>query len=69
METFVEIRPYGQKELAALYGVSDKSMRKWLRSIATELGTYEARLLTIQQVETLFRLKGHPRIKQIQNKK
>jgi transposase-like protein len=33
-----DVKPYSMKELCEIYGVSDKTMRKWLQPFAEQIG-------------------------------
>ena len=55
-----EIRPYTTKQLFALYGVSDKTFRKWLQPFREEIGKKRGLFFTIEQVKVIFDKLGTP---------
>jgi hypothetical protein len=54
------VRPYTAKQLYELYGVSDKTFRKWLVPFATEIGEKKGRYYTIAQVKVILERLGIP---------
>ena len=48
------VKPYTQKELAAIYGVSAKTFRKWIRVMDIELGNRIGYYYSIEQVKIVF---------------
>lgn len=54
------LRPYSFKDLRALYGVSHKTMKKWLDPFLKEIGEHKTRLFTIKQVKIIFQKIGAP---------
>lgn len=63
MDTMKEtdlIKPYSIKELAALYGVSTKTLRTWLRPHKEAIGERVSRYYTILQVRIIFEKLGMP---------
>ena len=56
----VEIRPYTLSELAALYGVSSKTMRNWTLPHQESIGKRVGRLYTTKQVQVIFDKLGIP---------
>lgn len=61
--TAIVIRPYSQKQLAALYGVSAFVMRKWLRSLPETIGPQIGYRYSTQQVIIIFSKLGFPNCK------
>jgi hypothetical protein len=55
-----EIKPYSLKELAALYGMSMKSMRSWLLPFQDLIGKRYGRYYTVHQIEFIFTKFGYP---------
>ena len=53
-----DIRPYTLSELAALYGVSTKTMRNWLLPHQESIGKRVGRLYTTLQVKIIFEKLG-----------
>jgi len=53
-ENHIIIKPYTQKELAAIYGVSAKTFRKWIRAMDSELGDRIGYYYSIEQVKIVF---------------
>jgi hypothetical protein len=54
------IRPYTHRELAALYNVSTKTLRRWLVPFANEIGPRIGYYHTPAQVAIIFRVLGYP---------
>jgi transposase len=60
-----EIKPYSTKELSQIYGVSERTMLKWMKPFAEEVGKKHGRFYTVLQVEKIFQRLGVPyRIKE-----
>jgi transposase len=55
-----EIRPYSVKELASIYGVCDKTLKKWMKPFASEIGEKQGRYYTVAQVNVIFNKIGIP---------
>ena len=55
-----EIRPYSTKELALIYGVCDKTLKKWVKPFAADIGEKQGRYYTVAQVKTIFEKIGVP---------
>ncbi len=55
-----EIRPYSVKELASIYGVCDKTLKKWMKPFANEIGEKQGRYYTVAQVNVIFTKLGIP---------
>lgn len=53
-------KPYTTKQLADLYGVSLKTLRKWLKPYREEIGQRNGHFYTCKQVETIFNSIGLP---------
>jgi hypothetical protein len=58
--TIVTAKPYSSKELAQLYGVCDKTFKKWLQPFTEVVGTRQGRYYTIAQVRVIFEKLGEP---------
>jgi transposase-like protein len=56
----IDIRPYTQSELAALYGVTTKTLRNWLLAHQESVGKRVGRLYTTRQIEIIFDKLGLP---------
>jgi hypothetical protein len=48
------------KELCEIYGVSDKTMRKWLQPFAEQIGERRGHFYNVAQVVTIFHHLGVP---------
>ncbi|MFT3979453.1 MAG: MerR family transcriptional regulator [Ferruginibacter sp.] len=57
-----QARPYTNKELAALYGVSTKTLRTWLLRHQQSIGPKSGRYFTSKQVRIIFDGLGEPGI-------
>ncbi len=55
-----DLKPYTQKELAGLYGLTTYIMRKWLKAMQPELGLPIAYRYTVKQVEMILARYGIP---------
>ena len=56
-----QVRPYTYKELTQLYGVSKKTLLRWLRPFKEEIGEKTGRYYTTKQVDTIFQRVGFPK--------
>ena len=54
------VRPYTISELAALYGISTKTIKTWLKPFAAAIGPRLGRYYTILQIQTIFEKIGKP---------
>ena len=54
------VKPYTTKEMAALYGVSPKTLRTWLLPHQDIVGKRVSRYYTSLQVQTIFERLGPP---------
>lgn len=55
-----EIKPYSTKELSQIYGVSERTMLKWMKPFSGEIGKKHGRFYTVLQVEVIFKRLGMP---------
>ena len=55
-----EIRPYSLKEIAGIYGVCDKTIKKWLSPFGELIGKKHGRYYTVAQVKIIFEKLGLP---------
>ncbi len=55
-----EIKPYTTKQMTTLYGVSDKTFRKWLTPFRELIGQKHGLFFTIEQVKVIFEKLGTP---------
>jgi hypothetical protein len=60
MENSIDLRPHNLKELSALYNISYKTLKKWLKPFDKELGERIGYYYTIPQVRKIFSLLGFP---------
>jgi hypothetical protein len=58
----IELRPYNRKELVALYGISLKTLNKWLKPFEQKIGRPNGRYYTITQVKIIFSYLGFPSV-------
>jgi hypothetical protein len=56
----IEIKHYSHKELSVVYGVSDKTLHKWMKPFIEDIGKKQGRYYTIAQVEIIFARLGMP---------
>lgn len=54
------IRPYRMKDLAAIYGISTKTMKRWIDSKAPAYSNKTKMFFTIEQVRGIFTIIGIP---------
>lgn len=59
MTQFV-VKPYTPKELSSLYGVCDKTLKKWLRPHNEHIGVKQGHFYTIVQVKIILEKIGLP---------
>ena len=55
-----EIKPYSTKELASIYDVCDKTMKKWIKPFISEVGEKNGRYYSVAQVKVIFDKLGVP---------
>lgn len=60
IQEVTEMRPYSTKELAKIYGVCDRTLLKWMKPFAAEIGEKRGRYYTVAQVEVIFQRLGMP---------
>ena len=56
----IVIKPYTPQELAALYGVSRPTLRRWLKPHLPVIGVRNGHFYTSKQVEIIFSKIGWP---------
>jgi transposase len=56
----ITVRAYTTKELAALYGISSKTIKTWLQPYTAVIGEKRGRYYTTLQVRTIFEKIGEP---------
>lgn len=59
-DTPVPIRPYSCKELIALYGISRKTLSRWLLPFEAEIGERQGHYYNVKQVTIIFDKLGQP---------
>src|SRR5258705_3987218 len=57
---FIRVKPTTSKELCDLYGVSSKTLKKWLAPFESEIGGRNCSVYTVVQVEGIFSRMGVP---------
>jgi hypothetical protein len=57
-----ELRAYSVKEIAAIYGVCDKTVKKWMKPFDSIIGQKNGRYYTVAQVKVIFDKLGLPGI-------
>ncbi len=55
-----EVKAYSAKELCIIYGISYKTLRKWLSPFKADIGDRQGRFYTVLQVEIIFSKLGLP---------
>lgn len=59
-----EIRHYSTKDLAKCYGVCDKTLLKWMKPFAKEIGQKQGRFFIVAQVLVILDKLGKPTLKE-----
>jgi hypothetical protein len=65
----IPIRPYTHNELRILYGVSWRTMKRWLKPFEEEIGAKNGHFYSVRQVKIIFRCLGMPSAKVAKLKK
>lgn len=55
-----QIKPYKQKELSDLYGVSKRTFTKWLIPFKEKIGERKGHYYSVEQVKIIFTSLGVP---------
>ncbi len=55
-----DIKPYTHKELSGFYGVSEKTLKKWLHPFQELIGEKRGRFYTVVQVKIILDKIGIP---------
>ena len=55
-----EIKPYSAKEIADIYGVCDKTVKKWIKPFSELVGKKHGRFYNVTQVKIIFEKLGLP---------
>ncbi len=55
-----EVKPYTLKEMAGIYGVCDKTLKRWLEPFKEEVGRRQGRFYNVTQVRLIFDKLGLP---------
>ncbi len=53
-------KSYSKKQLTLLYGISDMTLKSWLKPIKSKLGTYRGKTYSPFQVQLIFDFLGEP---------
>ena len=56
----ITLKPYTVLELARMYEVSDRTLKKWLKPFEEEVGKKNGYFYTIAQVKIIFEKLGMP---------
>ncbi len=54
------IKPYSYRELAALYEISDRCLKRWLMPFMIEIGEKKGRYFNLRQIRLIFEKLGMP---------
>ncbi|HEX2606686.1 MAG TPA: hypothetical protein VHK91_04870 [Flavisolibacter sp.] len=57
----IQIKTYTISELAIFYGISNKTMSRWLKNHASRIGPRIGRYYNVRQIELIFELLGPPK--------
>lgn len=52
--TQIKLKPYSMTELARIYGVDPRTLKKWLVPFEKEIGIKQGRFFQIPQVKLIF---------------
>ena len=52
--TQIKLKPYSMAELARIYGVDPRTLKKWLVPFENEIGVKQGRFFQIPQVKLIF---------------
>ena len=55
-----EIRPYSIKDLSVIYGVCDRTFKKWIKPFDAAIGEKNGRYFSVAQVKVIFDKLGVP---------
>jgi len=55
-----DVKPYTHKELSCFYGVSEKTLKKWLQPFQEQIGEKRGRFYTVVQVKIILDKIGIP---------
>lgn len=58
--SIIQLKAYSTSELARLYGVSCRTLKKWILLHEIDVGRRVGRFYTISQVKTIFEKLGWP---------
>jgi len=56
----IQLKPYSLVELAKLYTICDRTMKKWIKPFEQEVGEKNGRYYSINQVKIIFDKLGLP---------
>jgi hypothetical protein len=55
-----DLKPYSVKEIASIYNVCGKTLKKWLKPHEPLIGAKQGRFFTVAQVKLIFEKLGIP---------
>jgi hypothetical protein len=55
------IKPYRMKDLAAIYGVDVRTVRRWMNKLAPTIVRKQAKYFAVQEVTTILEALGVPK--------
>lgn len=58
--TTFRLRPYTSKDLYTLYGINDKTFRKWIEPFKEQIGEKRGAFFNLRQVEVILSKLGTP---------
>ncbi|MGP8216595.1 MAG: hypothetical protein ACLQQ4_13595 [Bacteroidia bacterium] len=59
----IPVKTYSVKEVAGLYGISTKTLKKWLTPFQNDIGERRGHLYYPKQVKVIFEILGLPEIR------
>ena len=60
MSKKIDVKPYNIGDLADIYGVCNKTFKKWIQPFEKEIGKKHGRFFSIAQVKIIFEILGMP---------
>ena len=59
-QSTIVLKPYSVKEIATVFSVSDRTIKKWIEPFEPEIGRKQGRYYTVLQVKMIFEKLGVP---------
>jgi hypothetical protein len=62
-ENDAPLKAYNAKELAAMYGIDQRTFSRWVNDYEDAIGPKSGRFFNVLQVEIIFQVMGRPKLK------